>query len=376
MKDKTNNRVALGTVFFMAGLCFSTFASRIPTIRAQFNLNEAQLGTLLLVVPIGSIVGLPVSAWLLEKYDTRIPVIRSALFVYFFIAATSWTSNIYLLATVLFCFSFFNRIMIVSMNTQALSVQHNFTKKITGSFHGLWSLGGIVGVSISTLMITKEIGFLWHLISVSILCLVLISIVKFWLIRDDRLKSKTNVRLCFPEKKILLLGTLILLASICEGSMFNWSGVYFKDVIGEEIFTAGYLAFLIAMTMGRFISDLMIDWLGMKRLYLMSALLTMSGFILGVVWPYYQLALLGFVLVGFGTASMVPMTLSLAATLKKYSPGIAISLVTTYGMIGLLAGPPLIGYVAHGFGLKTSFLILGFTALLIIPISRIFMKCS
>jgi len=73
---------------------------------------------------------------------------------------------------------------------------------------------------------------------------------------------------------------------------------------------------------------------------------------LAVTFPTFWIALIGFMLVGFGTASVVLIIFSLAGTSKKYSPGMAISIIATYAMVGMLGGPPIIGYMAHAFNLK------------------------
>ena len=78
---KTNNiqRIALSTYFFLSGLCFSSWASRIPTIKDFFNLNDAQLGTILLVMPLSALLGTVVSGWLVSKFDSRDPLVVSFL---------------------------------------------------------------------------------------------------------------------------------------------------------------------------------------------------------------------------------------------------------------------------------------------------------
>ena len=95
---------------------------------------------------------------------------------------------------------------------------------------------------------------------------------------------------------------------------------------------------------------------------------------LAITFPYFYPALIGFCLVGVGTAAIFPMTFMLAGTSKKYSPGMAISIISTYATVGMLIGPPLVGYVAHAFGLKNAFYIFVFAGLLFIPLSQFFFK--
>ena len=374
MQTIVKQRIALSTIFFLSGLVFATLASRIPDIKQLFGLNEAQLGTLLLVMPISSLIGLPISGWLVERYETRKPMIWGAVLICVFVGSLGLLSNVILFGIGLFLFAFFNRIMNIAMNTQAITLQDRYGKKINGSFHGLWSVGGIAGVGFSTIMVSFNHGINIHFTTVVVFVLLMILFSSYWLMRGDTSTSKNKLRLGKPDPHILTLGIVVLLGAISEGGMFDWSGLYFKEVVKEEIFTLGYLIFMIAMASSRFLSDRLIDKVGTKNMYILSSLTMVSGYLISIIFPYFWPALIGFTLVGFGTASIFPMTFSLAGTSKRYSTGMAISLIGTYGMIGILAGPPLIGYIAHALSLKSSFLFLATAALMIIPVSLLFFR--
>ena len=91
---------------------------------------------------------------------------------------------------------------------------------------------------------------------------------------------------------------------------------------------------------------------------------------LPTLWP----SLIGFCLVGFGTAAVIPMTFSLAGHSKKYAPGLAISIIATYSIVGMLIGPPVIGYLSHAFSLRVAFLVFAVAGLIMIPISRLLFR--
>src|SRR5690606_18787951 len=160
--------------------------------------------------------------------------------------------------------------------------------------------------------------------------------------------------------------------ALCEGGMFDWSGVYFKEVVGADVFTLGYLTFMIFMALSRFLTDKLIEVIGMKKMYLISSAFIVTGLGLMTGFPYFGSALVGFALVGIGVAAIIPMTFILAGSSSKYSPGMAISIITTYAIVGMLLGPPLIGYLAHIFNLRISFIFLLIAGLMIIPVSRLF----
>ena len=156
--------------------------------------------------------------------------------------------------------------------------------------------------------------------------------------------------------------------------MFDWSGVYLKEVVGMDIFSMGYFIFMIFMATSRFASDWFINRLGMQKMYYISASIAATGMLLAVFFPTFLMVMIGFSLVGIGTAAIIPMTLILTGTSTKFSPGMAISLVSTFAMVGMLTGPPVIGWIAHATSLRVSFAFLALTAIMIIPVSRRFFR--
>lgn len=374
MELKSKQRVALSFFFFMSGFGFSTWASRIPTIKTFFDLNEAQLGHLLLAMPVSSLIGLPFSGWLVSRFDSRLPLLVSFIFFGLALALIGMANNIMLLILAVSLFSFCMRIMNIAMNTQSLSLQKSFSKKIIGSFHGVWSTGGLAGVGFSTLMIKMQVSIATHMLTVALIALFSAVGIYRFLLKNDKATQGNKLRLGKPDKFILYLGIMVFFAAVTEGGMFDWSGVYFKEVVGEDIFTLGYLIFMVFMALSRFFSDRIIERIGMKKMYVVSAAFVVSGMALMIFFPYFWPAIGGFSLVGLGVAAIIPMTFSLAGTSKKYSPGMAISIIATYGIVGMLLGPPLIGYLAHLFNLRVSFVLLLFSGLMLIPFSKMFFE--
>lgn len=376
MEQINKQRFFLSVFFFLSGFNFASWASRIPTIKAALDLNEAELGSVLLTMPISSMIGLPISGWLVTRFDTRVPLTIAFLINAASLALIGTATTTFHLVTALFLFSLSTRIFNISMNTQAITLQKLFDRKINGSFHGLWSTGGIVGVGVTTLVISLGVSIMPHLITVSVVTILITFFSSRYLLRNDRSVSRDKQALTKPDAYILYLGLLVFFAAICEGGMFDWSGIYFQKVVKEEVFTAGYLIFMAFMAFSRFVSDRIIEKIGMAPTYLMSSLCIFSGITLSIVFPSFWPAMIGFSLVGFGTAAVIPMTYTLAGASEKYSPGVAISLIASFGIVGMLLGPPLIGYLAHAFNLKISFIAFAFAGIMLIPVSRLFFRLN
>jgi len=374
MEARTKQRIFLSVFFFLSGFCFSTWASRIPTIKEAFDFSDAQLATVLIFMPIGSLIGLPISRWLVSRFDSRIPLAFAAIMLalaLLFIGLSGTT--VFLFCAVCF-FAFNMRIFNISMNVQSVTLQKQFERRISGSFHGLWSTGGIVGVGFSTLMIAMDIPMIVHMAIVAATTIVVTGFSFSNLVRNDRTASQNKVDLGNPDPYIVYLGLIVFFASICEGGMFDWSGVYFKDIVKVELFTLGYLSFMIFMAFSRFASDKIIERIGVEKIFIISASCIVVGIALAVIFPFFWIALIGFCLVGYGSAAIMPVVISLAGASRKYSPGTAISIVITYNIVGVFVGPPIIGYVAQISNLRFSFVIFAFSGLMFIPISKLFFK--
>lgn len=363
-------RIALSAYFLLSGICFSSWASRIPTLKTNYNLSEEELGNLLMIMPASAIIGIPLSGWLVAKFDTRTPLQIASVAFLISLFSLSWNLSIFGIAIALVIFSVALRIINIAINTQSLAIQEKFEKKIVGSFHGLWSIGGILGVLFSTVMLKYNISIYWHFLSVALFgCLIIVTMFPF-LIKNDRAKVGTKFKLGKPSRYITLLGLMVFFAAICEGGMYDWNGVYLKEVVKQDVFTYGYLLLMICMTVSRLTIDKLMERFGMQKLYIAGSLMVMLGVLIAVVFPTLYPVLLGFCMIGFGVSGLYPMTFILAGKSKKYSIAIVMSIISTYSTVGMFLGPPLIGYLAHAFGLQKAFITFIIAGFMFIPLSK------
>lgn len=370
MLTKEQNRSALSVLFFISGFCFSSWASRIPTLKAAFEMNEAQLGNFLFILPVCSLIGLPISGWLVSRFDSRHPLLVGFLLFTLSLVGIGWTQEMEVLIVFVALFAFGLRMINISMNTQAIQVQRKFDKPINGSFHGLWSLGGLMGILFATLMIRFNFGIGKHLALVGLLAVVITLVSYLFMLKNDREITANKLRFGKPDSFIFYVGLMVFCAAVCEGGIYDWSSVYFREVVNAELFTLSYLVFMCSMTVARFFTDRLIALMGMEKLFVVSAFVIILGVSVLIVFPYFYPALLGFFITGFGVASIFPMSFLLAGQSKKYTTGVAISIVGTYSTVGVLLAPPFVGYVAHLFSLNRAFLLFVFAAMLLMVFSN------
>jgi MFS family permease len=367
MDLKTRQRLALSAVFFQSGLCFSTWASRIPDIKETFAFSDSELGSLLLIRPLGALFALPLSGYVVDTFGSRqaatVGIIGFSLSLLFLGLAPS---ALLLGASILF-FGMFANLLNISANAQALLVQQQFGRVIMASFHGLWSLAGFCGAGIGALMLYLQVPVVNHFLLISITVIVLLMLSKRHLSREQGAGAGKKLVLKRPDRHLLILASIAFCGLICEGCMFDWSGVYFKEVIGaqEGMVAAGYMSFLGMMALGRFISDFFSNRYGSATIIKISGLMIATGLLTAVFFPSLLMGILGFFLVGAGTSSIIPLTYTEVGKNETFSPGIALAMVSTMGYVGFLLGPPLIGFIADLLSLRASFALVALVGLCI-----------
>lgn len=363
MTEMRRHRIAVGCYFFLAGLCFSSWASRIPDIRQQLHLNNAGLGAVLLALPAGLMTSLPIAGWMVAKFGSRRVAILAAIaypaiLPFLGLSATTWE-----LVGCLFLFGVSGNMLNISMNTQAIGTELLYRRSIMASYHGIWSLAGFSGAAIGVLLTGLSLVPYLHFLVITALAWLLVGLSYPWLLAHDEDGQDDRPIFARPDRSLINLGIIAFCSMICEGAMADWSGVYFQRVIqpGPGLVAAGYTAYTATMASGRFIGDWLATRLGTRKILRASGILTASGLLLAVFCPYFITAIIGFLLVGAGVSSVVPLVYGSAGRSKTLTPGAALAAVSTIGYLGFLLGPPGIGFIAQASSLKWS---LGLVALL------------
>ncbi|HEX8530314.1 MAG TPA: MFS transporter, partial [Cytophagales bacterium] len=251
------HRWAVGAFFFLQGICFSSWASRIPTIQQQMGLSDAQLGAVLFAIPTGLMVSLPLSGWLTAKIGSRRVVILATLLYGLTLITLGLASTPLLLVAGLFLFGFTGNLNNIGINTQAVGVEALYGRSIMASFHGLWSLAGFTGAALGTGMIALNVAPAGHfLLSFTLMALGVAGGFRWLLTRDVNTDADRPI-FARPDKSLMHLGLLAFCTMICEGAMFDWSVNYFDKVIhaDKKFITVGYTCFITTMAIGRLFGD-------------------------------------------------------------------------------------------------------------------------
>jgi len=360
-------RIAVALFYFCQGLAFASWASRIPDIKSALNLSDAQLGTLLFALPLGQLLTMPLSGRLVTQYGSR-GVLRIAAPLYALVltflalASTGWQLGLVLLA-----FGVVGNMCNIAVNTQGVAAEQLYGRSIMTSFHGAWSIAGFMGALIGLLLINLHIGTYLHFWIILIFVVINTVINEKFLVSHVVTEQRKTSFFTKPDGVLVQLGIIGFCSMATEGAMFDWSGVYFKDIVQapSSMVVVGYASFMIMMAAGRFIGDWAIRRIGRRTLLQVSGCLIFVGMGIAVFFPTVVTASLGFMLVGLGVACVVPSVYSAAGRNSKISPGVALAMVSSVSYLGFLIGPPLIGYIAELASLRYSYAVIGLFGLMI-----------
>ena len=356
-EERIRLRLAVSVFYFCQGLCLSSWASRIPDIYSTLHLSEADLGTVLLALPAGQLMMMSFSGRLVTKYGSRNMLSLGACLYALELTNLGWASSKWQLALALFIFGLCGNLCNISVNTQAIGVEKIYKRSVMTSFHGAWSTAGFAGAMIGLMMMAFQLAPRMHFGIVAALVILATLAARKYTLRGRDTGAPVKKFFARPDPQLIQLGVIGFCSMAAEGAMFDWSGVYFKQVVKVPpgLVTLGYASFMIMMATGRFTGDFIITRFGRKRTLQISGIAIAVGLLTAVFFPFIVTATIGFLIVGFGVSSVVPTVYSTAGRLNNTSPGMALAAVASISFLGFLMGPPLIGYIAQAAGLQYSF---------------------
>lgn len=344
--------------FFIAGLCLAIWAPLVPYVRLNISMNDATFGLMLLCIGVGSLTCMPLSAALTNNFSIRRCLFMITLLLLGTLLAIATASSLWLLGAALFIFGGSMGVLDVILNIQGLSVENRANRSMMSNFHGMFSVGTIAGSVLMIGLLTLGLSALLStLASMTLILLLSLFAVRGYL--DERTLSAKD-SFVWPNSWIFLVGLMCFIVYLAEGVMLDWSALYLIEEkhIATTQAGLGYASFSAMVATGRFLGDGLVQMLGRVRVIVGGGLLAAGGVVLSIISTHWSVSLLGFALCGLGCANVSPVLIS-SLSKQTYMPThLAITAATTIGFAGVLAGPAMMGAVAHYSSLSAAFAVL------------------
>ena len=347
----------MAMAFLLNGLSFGVWAARIPAVQAQTHLDEAGLGFALLGAAVGAVLTMTIGGALGGKFGTHVMTSLTIVGCGAMMPVIGASSDFTSLIGALFLFGISQGTMDVSMNANGLAVERAGSGPIMSRLHATWSIGAFAGALISAQVAAAGIGVLPEFAVAGVVLAIGGAVLRFTMLPD---KHAEGARLRRPTGRLLLLGALALFGLLAEGSATDWSGVYLRRTLeSTEVMAALAVAtFTGSMALARLFGDRLTLVLGPSRLVSGGATLAAIGLGLALAFATPWIAIAGFGLMGLGLAAVIPTLFRAAGSQPGIPSSVGIAAVSTMGYAGGLAGPPIIGTVAHVVTLRGSLAII------------------
>ena len=352
--EQMSTRIA----FFIAGFGVAAWAPLVPYAKARAGLDEATLGLLLLCLGVGSILAMPIAGILASRFGCRRVLSVGTLLICLALPLLATASSVPLLIAALFIFGAGLGAVDSTVNLQAVIVERASGRNMMSGFHGLFSVGALVGAAGVSALLALGMSPLWAMCVV--VALILLALVKAAPHLLPYASESAGPAFAIPHGVVLFIGALCFIVFLAEGAMLDWSAVFLttEKQIGEAYAGLGYAAFALTMTAGRLMGDTVVSRLGARRVIVLGGLFAAAGLALATFGPNWEVALIGYALVGVGCSNIVPVLYTAVGKQTVMPESIAVPAITTLGYAGILAGPAAIGFVAHASSLSLAFLLI------------------
>lgn len=299
---------------------------------------------------------MPITGMLLQRFSSNSIMFIGALAFNGMLSVLGFVTEVWQLVIALFCFGASRNLLNISMNAQSVGVQSLYDKSIITTFHGIWSVAGFSGAALGGLMVFWRISPGIHFLIVGVL-MVIMGFFAYPGSLHQPPASTGKRRFAWPDKSLLKYGLISFAVMSCEGTMYDWSGIYFQKAVqaSREVVTAGFVVYMVAMAVGRFSGDRVVNRLGVHTMIKWSGILIFIGLLLAALVPRPLTAGFGFMMIGIGVSCVVPLVFSMAGKSTTMANGPAIAAVSTVGYLGFLLVPPVIGFIAEAMSLRWAF---------------------
>lgn len=349
-------RVSVSVTFLVNGVLIASWAPHIPDVREHLNLTEGVLGTALLAGAVGAVSAMTLAAPVSARVGPHRLAMVAGIALAFVSPLPVIAPNLWTLVIALLAWGAAIGSMDLAMNAVAADVEHRAERPLMSGFHGMFSLGALVGSIIAFIAIRAGLTPFEHMAAMAVVVLVG-AWTSFRALPPatrgmDEAGASSSGRLRWPGRALLIVGVIALVVLAAEGAVENWSALVLKENFGSTASFAalGYGALSLTMAVFRFLGDGINKRIGPVALLAGGAGLAGAGLAFGMIVGTPWAGVVGFGIMGIGLANTVPIVFSAGAA-RGSTAAEGLSIVAVLGYLGFLIAPPTIGYIAQATSL-------------------------
>jgi predicted MFS family arabinose efflux permease len=349
-------RWAVAAVFLVNGGLLGSWAPHVPLVKERLALSDLDLGFALLVMAIGAVTTMPFTGLIVARTGsaplTKAAIVAMALALPFVTLAPNWPA----LLVAAYLFGAGMGLSDVAMNTHAVEVERRMERPIMSSLHGMFSVGGFAASALGGLALAVATPAV-HAVATTIVALAILAVMLRGMLPGDADRSEPGAAFALPSRAVAVIGLLTFTVFMTEGAMLDWTAVYLRDELlaSPSLAAAGYAAFAGGMALGRFSGDAIRRTFSAVALVTAGALMAAAAIGAGVVSGMALVTIVGLGIAGLGLSNVVPVLFVAAGKAPGQPAATGVAAVATTGYFGLLAGPPVIGFVAEHWSLALAF---------------------
>ena len=359
-------RLAILISFLINGFSVGNFVSRIPDFKFELGISNGVLGASLFCASIGVLAALRPTSKAAAKYGSG-PIVRiSAFTLALAVPFVGLLFNLPWFLFSLFVYGFLSSIHDLSINAHAAALENKAGKRVMSTFHAMWSIGGLTGGAIGGLLASANVSIQIHALSVGVFISLVALFTRNWFLpaeADQHVIEKHEKRK--TPRRFVILGLLGLCGALGEGAASDWGGVLARETFEASALMSAlpYVFFSATMVLGRLSGDFLAHKFGVVKLLTWSGFIAGIGLTVGLFAGNIYGVIVGWLLLGIGISTVIPMMISATGTLanEKYagqtSAAEAVALVTGVAYFGFVIGPPLIGFISEIVTLRWAMLL-------------------
>ena len=367
MKIKINEIHACKALFFSISFFVGLWTVRIPDIKDQIGTDYQGMSYLFVIFSLGSIFTMIIAPKIIQNFSSKFIGLLTGFVISFLWVFIPFVSSFYQMAVLSFIFGSSYGIIEIVLNLQATSLEKKYEKPIMSGIHAFWSIGLLGGSFATSLFLEYEISFLIN----SLVFIVLIFPLFFFgslTLKDTNSTPQKLSAIFFKWPKIVLI--LVIFSTTCvflEGGTDSWGALYMRDYLLAEGFSIGIaaIAFNGSMVFGRLTGDKLKSVFGIYNFLFISIILSLLGSLIIFISKFAFISILGFIIAGFGVASIVPICYTLISRIENLDQTVGVTIITLAVYGNFTIAPPILGYTANLLGIQYVYL----------PISILFIVC-